>query len=117
LKRFHLACLSLQTWDLLLLDEPFSALDCQEKRRQCRYIEENRTGIVMVFTHEQNILPRTDYLWEINEGRLDFLGSLPDAVQKWRSPPAHLKKFRDRGIIPANLTEEDFLEAACRTRD
>jgi energy-coupling factor transport system ATP-binding protein len=117
LKRFHLACLSLRTWDLLVLDEPFSALDCQEKRRQCRAIEQNRQGIVLVFTHEQHILPRTDYLWEINGGRLDFLGRLPDAVREWRSPPAPLKGLLDRGVIPANLTEEDLLEVVCRTRD
>jgi energy-coupling factor transport system ATP-binding protein len=117
LKRFHLACLSLRDWDLLVLDEPFSALDCQEKRRQCRAIGQNRKGIVLVFTHEQHILPRTDYLWEINEERLDFLGRLPDAVRIWRHPPAPLKQLRDTGVIPANLTEEDLLEAACRTRD
>ncbi len=117
LKRFHLACLSLRSWDLLIFDEPFSALDCQEKRRQCRAIEQNRQGIVLVFTHEQHILPRTDYLWEINEGRLDFLGKPPDAVWKWRSPPAPLRQLRDRGVIPANLTEKDLLEAACRTHD
>jgi energy-coupling factor transport system ATP-binding protein len=117
LKRFHLACLSLRTWDLLILDEPFSALDCQEKRRQCQAIEQNRLGIVMVFTHEQQILPWTDYLWEIDGGRLNFLGRLPEAVRGWRSPPANLKRLLDQGIIPANLTEEDLLEAVCRTQD
>jgi energy-coupling factor transport system ATP-binding protein len=117
LKRFYLACLSLRDWDLLILDEPFSALDCEEKRRQCRVIEQNRKGIVLVFTHEQHILPRTDYLWEINGGRLESLGRLPDAVREWRSPPGPLKDLLDRGIIPANLTEEDLLEAVCRTRD
>lgn len=117
LKRFHLACLSLSAWDLLILDEPFSALDCQEKRRQCRVIEKNRSGIVMVFTHEQHILPRTDYLWEIQEGKLGFLGRMPDAMQDWGSLPAPLKHLLDQGIIPANLTEEDLLEAVCRTQD
>lgn len=117
LKRFHLACLSLRSWDLLIFDEPFSALDCQEKRRQCRAIEQNRQGIVLVFTHEQHILPRTDYLWELSEGRLESLGRLPDAVREWRSPPSPLKDLLDRGVIPANLTEEDLLEAVCRIRD
>ena len=117
LKRFHLACLSLRTWDLLILDEPFSALDCQEKRRQCRVIEQNRPGIVMVFTHEQHILPRTDYLWEIDGGGLRCLGRLPEAVREWKSPPAYLKHLLDKGIIPTNLTEKDLLEAVCRTRD
>jgi energy-coupling factor transport system ATP-binding protein len=117
LKRFHLACLSLGTWDLLIFDEPFSALDCREKHQQCRMIEEKRTGIVLVFTHEQQVLPRTDYLWELQEGNLTFLGRIPEAIHRWRSPPAHLRYLLGKGILPANLTEEDFLEAACRIRD
>ena len=36
LKRLHLACLLGQEYDLLMLDEPFSSLDCREKERVCR---------------------------------------------------------------------------------
>jgi energy-coupling factor transport system ATP-binding protein len=117
LKRFHLTCLSLRTWDLLILDEPFSALDCQEKRQQCRMIERNRSGIVLVFTHEQHILPRTDYLWELDGRNLNFLGRVPEAIRHWKFPPMPLRYLLGRGIIPANLMEEDLLEAACGTRD
>lgn len=114
LKRFHLTCLSLRTWDLLILDEPFSALDCREKRQQCGRIEGNRTGIVLVFTHEQHVLPRTDYLWELQDGNLAFLGRIPDAISRWKSPPSPLRYLLGKGIVPANLSEEDLLEAACR---
>lgn len=117
LKRFHLTCLSLRTWDLLILDEPFSALDCREKRQQCRKIEDNRTGIVLVFTHEQQVLPKTDYLWELQDGNLTSLGRLPEAISRWKSPPSPLRYLLGKGIVPANLAEEDLLEAACRIQD
>jgi energy-coupling factor transport system ATP-binding protein len=117
LKRFHLTCLSLRTWDLLLLDEPFSALDCQEKRHQCRMIERNGSGIVLVFTHEQHILPRTDYLWELVSGNLTFLGLVPEAIRHWKYPPMPLRYLLGKGVMPVNLQEEDLLEAACGIRD
>jgi energy-coupling factor transport system ATP-binding protein len=117
LKRFHLTSLFQKTWNLLVLDEPFSALDCREKRRQCRMIEENRSAIVLVFTHEQNILPKTDYLWELDYGNLAFHGRVPEAIWQWKYPPAPIRYLLGRGIIPANLTDEDLLEAACGIRD
>jgi energy-coupling factor transport system ATP-binding protein len=117
LKRYHLTCLSLRSWDLLILDEPFSALDCSEKRRQCRTIEKNRSGIVLVLTHEQQMLPRTDYLWELTGGTVACLGRVPEALASWKSPPASVRHLLERGVVPANLREEDLLEAACRIRD
>jgi energy-coupling factor transport system ATP-binding protein len=117
LKRYHLTCLMLRTWDLLILDEPFSGLDCREKHRQCRMIEEKKKGIVLVFTHEQRVLPKCEYLWELREGRLTFLGRIPEAIRHWQSPPSHLLYLLEKGIVPDNLTEEDLLEAACRIRD
>jgi energy-coupling factor transport system ATP-binding protein len=117
LKRFHLTCLFLKTWDLFILDEPFSALDCQEKHRQCGMIEENRSAIVIVLTHEQNILPRTDYLWELDHGNLFFRGRVPEAIRYWKNPPMHLRYLLRKGIIPSNLRQEDLLEAACGIQD
>lgn len=117
LKRYHLTCLMLRTWDLLILDEPFSGLDCREKYRQCRTIEEKKKGIVLVFTHEQRVLPRSEYLWELQDGRLTFLGRIPEAIRHWQSPPLHLRYLLEKGIVPDNLSEEDLLEAACRIRD
>jgi energy-coupling factor transport system ATP-binding protein len=116
LKRYQLTCLSLRSWDLLILDEPFSALDCRQKRRQCSMIEKNRSGIVLVFTHEQQILPSIDYLWELEEGNLTLLGRVPEAFSSWKNPPVSVRYLLEHGRVPANLREEDLLEAACRNR-
>ena len=117
LKAFHLSCLSLRQWDLLILDEPFSALDCRGKLAASRSISENKKGIVLVCTHEQHFLPRTDYLWEMRSGLLTFLGPVPEALTSWQSAPGPIRILRARGHLPANLTWQDILEAACRTHD
>jgi energy-coupling factor transport system ATP-binding protein len=114
LKLFQLSCLLMRPWDLFILDEPFSALDCRAKRAVCRGIEENKSAIVLVITHEQRIFPRTDYLWEIRSGRLACLGAVPGAIAAWESAPGPVRMLREQGIIPANLTYDDLLEAACR---
>lgn len=117
LKLFQLSCLLMRRWDLLILDEPFSALDCRAKLEVCRWIDENRSGIVLVITHEQHILPRTDELWEMRSGSLIDLGTLPGAIAAWESAPGPIRMLRERGSIPANLTRDDLLEAACRMHE
>lgn len=117
MKLFQLSCLLMSRWDLLILDEPFSALDCRAKLEVCRSIDENRSGIVLVITHEQHILPRTDYLWEMRSGSLTGLGTLPGAIADWESAPGPVRMLRDRGFIPTNLTRGDMLEAACRMHE
>lgn len=117
MKLFQLSCLLMTRWDLLVLDEPFSALDCRAKLKVCHSIEENRSGIVLVITHEQHILPRTDELWEMRSGSLTGLGRLPGAIAAWQSAPGPVRMLRERGIIPANLTRDDMLEAACRMHE
>lgn len=116
LKRFHLACLLHRPHDLLILDEPFSALDCREKRVQCRSIEAAREGIVIIFTHEQQVFPRVDFLWELREGTLVSLGRVPEAFISWENCPEALSLLLEIGIVPDNLGETDLLEAVCRTR-
>ncbi len=70
LKRLHLACVLERASDLLLLDEPFSSLDCAEKERVCTRIDQNHHGITIIFTHEQTTFPRVDHIWEICGGCL-----------------------------------------------
>lgn len=117
LRRFQIACLSLRDWDLLVFDEPFSALDCGEKQKVSKWLSSFSSGIVMVFTHEQRYLPKTDFLWEIQEGVLKFLGTVPDAISHWETAPPHVRMLLGMGIIPANLTEEDLMEGMCRMQD
>jgi len=74
LKRLHLACVLLRPCDLLLLDEPFSALDCRQKEILSGRIA-GRGGITILFTHEEEFLPRIDQYWEIAGGRLHDHGA------------------------------------------
>jgi energy-coupling factor transport system ATP-binding protein len=116
LRRFQIACLSLRDWDLIVFDEPFSALDCREKQKESRRISTLSSRIVIVFTHEQRYLPKTDYLWEMREGVLNYLGTVPQALPLWETAPGHIRMLLENGIIPANLSEEDLLEGLCRMR-
>ncbi|MBP1929305.1 energy-coupling factor transport system ATP-binding protein [Methanolinea mesophila] len=114
LKRVHLACVFAGDWDLLVLDEPFSGLDCREKTRIASEIGLLKAKIVIIFTHEQTIFPRVDRVWEIRDGSLEDLGTFPEAFLQWKGAPPILRTLREKGVIPRNLTGKDLLEAACR---
>jgi energy-coupling factor transport system ATP-binding protein len=115
LKRLHLACVLAGDYDLLILDEPFSSLDCREKERMCRILSRRSRGITLIFTHEQTTFPRVDQIWEIHNGKLCNLGGMPEALQQWQQIPSVIKDLIASGKIPGNLSQEDILEAACRT--
>jgi energy-coupling factor transport system ATP-binding protein len=92
LKRFHLACVLAKRYDLLLLDEPFSALDCCQKEILCQRLPRSGGGITIIFTHEQEILPPIDRCWAIRGGMLADLGTScqqPDLI----IPP---KEYREK---------------------
>lgn len=107
LKRVHLASLLALDLDLLVLDEPFTSLDCVQKRRLCRRLEERRTGITVVLTHERQVLPAVDYLWEVGDGRAACLGPVPEAIAGWRHQPPYLRLALEAGRTPANIRFED----------
>ena len=115
LKRLHLACVMARDYDLLVLDEPFSSLDCREKERYCADISRRTKGITVIFTHEQMIFPRVDFIWEISGGVLHCRGCVPEALAGWEHAPQLVKQLLARGKIPHNITPADLLEAACRT--
>jgi len=115
LKRLHLACLLEKEYDLLILDEPFSSLDCCEKERYCRILSRKSRGITFILTHEQSVFPRVDYLWEIRDGHLVALGRTPEAIRQWEHAPPVIQQLIGSGRAPDNLAPEDLLEAACRT--
>ncbi|MDI3542370.1 MAG: energy-coupling factor transport system ATP-binding protein [Candidatus Methanomethylophilaceae archaeon] len=116
LKRFNLSCVFLLDPDLLLLDEPFSSLDCQVKAKICEYIEAREEKMTVIFSHERSVLPRVDTLSNIQEGMLDFCGSVPDAISLWKGAPPYLKKVLEMGKLPKNIRLKDALEALCRTQ-
>ncbi len=114
LKRLHLACLLTHTYDLLILDEPFSSLDCSEKERVCQQLSKRTTGITILFTHEQQTFPRVDYIWEIVNGQLVCRGRVPDALLSWQHAPELVRNLLAAGKCPENITPGDLVEAACR---
>jgi len=114
LKRLHLACVLAKDYDLLLLDEPFSSLDCEEKVKLCKRIGQQSQGICVIFTHEQNILPRVTRIWEIVDGMLVDCGTPPDAFTHWHHVPPVITKLTALGARPDNISPDDFLEAVCR---
>ena len=115
LKRLILACVLARDYDLLILDEPFSSLDCSEKERLCATLSGRRKGITIIFTHEKTHFPRVDRIWEIQGGMLYDRGRLPSALGRWDHAPVVVKNLICRGKVPANISQADLLEAACRT--
>jgi energy-coupling factor transport system ATP-binding protein len=115
LKRLVLACVLAKDPDLLILDEPFSSLDCMEKERLCAALSGRKKGITIILTHEQAHFPRVDRIWEIQGGVLHDRGRLPSALGQWDHAPTLVKKLITRGRVPENISQADLLEAACRT--
>ncbi|BBL68575.1 hypothetical protein MchiMG62_17560 [Methanoculleus chikugoensis] len=116
LKRLTLACALLNDPDLLLLDEPFSSLDCTAKKKACGMLEERDAGITIVFSHERAVLPRVDEIWEMEEGVLVARGSVPGAIPSWRHAPPYLRYALEQGARPMNIRLSDAREALCRIR-
>ncbi len=117
LKRLLLACILARDYDLLLLDEPFSSLDCEEKVKLCTTLEGRSRGVTIIFTHEQNILPRVSRIWEIVGGDLIDCGRPPDAFSRWQHLPPLVKKLIALGSRPINISRDDLREAACRIQE
>jgi len=116
LKRLQLACIFSNDYDLLLLDEPFSSLDCTEKAKVCTIIGQ-KSGITIIFTHEQEILPRVLRIWEIVDGVLNDCGRPPGAYTHWHHAPPLITWLEAHGLAPVNLSPEDVAEAACRIQE
>lgn len=70
LKRLHLACIIQKEYDLMILDEPFSSLDCIWKRKFRDMLNETGDSVRIIFTHEPKILPDYNHLWNMSEGVL-----------------------------------------------
>jgi energy-coupling factor transport system ATP-binding protein len=100
--------------DLLILDEPFSSLDCREKEVLCRKLSISSASITLLFTHEPWYLPRVDEIWVLKSGRLTALGQTPGAIARWSGAPEHIRGMVSSGVIPDNISPADMEEAVCR---
>jgi energy-coupling factor transport system ATP-binding protein len=84
MKRLHLACILSRQYDLLLLDEPFSALDCGQKSLLCTRLSQRTTGILILFTHEREHLPERARFWKICNNSL-VQALQPEGGEEWRT--------------------------------
>ena len=117
LKRLHLSCVLSSGADLLILDEPFSALDCTEKMAISSAITGQRDGIVIICTHEPLWLPEVDYIWEIRDGSLIGCGTIHEAISRWSLAPERIREMLAKGVVPDNISPRALWEALCRTRE
>jgi energy-coupling factor transport system ATP-binding protein len=116
LKRLQIACALAVPRDLLILDEPFSSLDCREKEALCRKLSTGTAGITLLYTHEPWYLPRVDEIWVLESGRLVALGQTPGAIARWLRAPDHIRDLITSGNTPANISPADVEEVTCRMR-
>jgi len=114
LRRLELACVLRKDPDLLLLDEPFSSLDCREKNALCLRIENRNRGITIIFSHETWHLPRIDNLWEIVNGTLENRGTIPDALTRWTGAPPLLRRLI---ISRMDAGDGEVTRSGCRMLD
>ncbi|GJE61924.1 Sulfate/thiosulfate import ATP-binding protein CysA [Methylobacterium trifolii] len=89
---------------VLLLDEPFGALDAQVRKDLRRWLREihDRTGQTTIFvTHDQDeALELSDRVAVLNKGRLEQVGT-PDEVQEQPASPTVLKFLGDSVEVEA----------------
>ncbi|MBP2132791.1 energy-coupling factor transport system ATP-binding protein [Methanomicrobium sp. W14] len=115
LKRLHLLCVLSKKADLLILDEPFSALDPVWKEKLCTF-SFSRSSITVIFTHERSVMPKADYIWKITGGKLRFVGKIPECLHEWDDAPEYIIFALKKGVIPKNIRFSDTVEALCRTQ-
>ncbi|MFE7481600.1 ABC-F family ATP-binding cassette domain-containing protein [Streptomyces sp. NPDC057552] len=70
----RLAALLLERPDVLLLDEPTNNLDLFARRRLYEAVDSWRTGILVVVSHDQELLERVDRIAELRSGSVSWYG-------------------------------------------
>ncbi|MFJ1593378.1 ABC-F family ATP-binding cassette domain-containing protein [Kitasatospora albolonga] len=70
----RLAALLLERPDVLLLDEPTNNLDLFARRRLYEAVDSWRTGILVVVSHDQDLLERVDRIAELRSGSVSWYG-------------------------------------------
>ncbi|MEU3976660.1 ABC-F family ATP-binding cassette domain-containing protein [Streptomyces bacillaris] len=78
----RLAALLLERPDVLLLDEPTNNLDLFARRRLYDAVDSWRTGILIVVSHDRDLLERVDRIAELRSGAVSWYGGGWSAYQE-----------------------------------
>lgn len=70
----RLAALLLERPDVLLLDEPTNNLDLFARRRLYDAVESWRSGVLVVVSHDRDLLERVDRIAELRSGSVSWYG-------------------------------------------
>ena len=72
--------------------------------------------IIIIISHDLMSLPHIDQLWEMDNGVLNLLGTVPGCLRSWKRAPSLIRYLAARGIYPDGLSREELEEAVCRIR-
>ncbi|MFE6666573.1 ABC-F family ATP-binding cassette domain-containing protein [Streptomyces sp. NPDC057697] len=78
----RLAALLLERPDVLLLDEPTNNLDAFARRRLYEAVDSWRSGVLVVVSHDRELLERVDRIAELRTGSLHWYGGGWSAYQE-----------------------------------
>ncbi|MES9591204.1 ATP-binding cassette domain-containing protein [Streptomyces sp. NPDC094045] len=78
----RLAALLLERPDILLLDEPTNNLDAFARRRLYEAVDSWRSGILVVVSHDRELLERVDRIAELRTGSVNWYGGGWSAYQE-----------------------------------
>ncbi|MYQ87257.1 MULTISPECIES: ABC-F family ATP-binding cassette domain-containing protein [unclassified Streptomyces] len=78
----RLAALLLERPDILLLDEPTNNLDAFARRRLYEAVDSWRSGILVVVSHDRELLERVDRVAELRTGSVNWYGGGWSAYQE-----------------------------------
>ena len=78
----RLAALLLERPDVLLLDEPTNNLDMFARRRLYEAVDSWRSGVLVVVSHDRELLERMDRIAELRAGSVNWYGGGWSAYQE-----------------------------------
>ena len=116
LKRLELAAILTGGCDLIILDEPYAGLDSDAKSWVNDLISSNQDRIVTIISHDITSLPTVNQLWEMKNGTLSCIGSVPESLKDWSRPPPLIRYLITHDSLPKGLSRGDLEEAICRIR-
>ena len=115
-RRLELAAILTGQFDLIVLDEPCAGLDEEARAWVRRLISSHAHEIIIIISHDLMSLPHIDQLWEMDNGVLNLLGTVPGCLRSWKRAPSLIRYLAAMGIYPDGLSREELEEAVCRIR-